>query len=133
MSQDNSLNPSWDPDSTRPANLVDDEPTIKATPSFNQEQLVSNTHKLPKDTATAPGIDDDATLVVELSDDEFTQLVTQSGVPRPLAHMANTAQDATLQAAAVFSDSGSLSLSQSQTTYGSFASRGPSQLRKLAQ
>ncbi len=137
MSQDNSLNPSWDPDKTRPANFVDDEPTIKVTPPIYSGQPLSSPGKLPGQSTAPSDIDDDATLVVELSDEEFTQVVSQSGLPPTPARVMTAGPDATMRAAAMFADSGthslSLSLSQSQTTYGSFASRGPSQLRKLAQ
>ena len=137
MSQDHSLTPALDPDKTRPANFSDSEPTLKAISPVNPGVNQSADNKLPGYPPARAEIDDDATLVVELGDDEFTQVVAQSGVKRAPGHAAVTTQDLTLQAKAMLPDSASQSLSMSssssQTTYGSFASRGHSQLRKLAQ
>lgn len=140
MSQDYPLNPPFDPDKTRPANFVDNEPTIKAHSSIPREADKFFAEKLPEHWHAASGVDrDDATLVAELSDAEFTQLVSDSLVQRTSARTAvppiNPAVHPTTVPSDYGSESLSLSLSQSrsQTTYGSFASRGPSQLRKLAQ
>jgi serine/threonine protein kinase/HAMP domain-containing protein len=120
MSHDHPLSPSCDPDLTVPATPAEFERLFKAAPS---DAPVSGVH------------DEDATLVTALYAEDGTQLVARSTAtsqrPGPSRIAPAPAMDGGTHSASV-------SLSNSQVSTGSFSnssssSRGPSQLRMLAQ